>query len=91
MSRFLTAEDVKKLTGYVMPSFQLKWCRNNGVQAWLSAREGAMVPVTAIEGRKADNDAHGPRTFHRFASRRSLCVPWAVAAPSTKACPRAST
>jgi hypothetical protein len=57
MSRFLTAEDVKKLTGYEMPSFQLKWCRTNGVMAWLSAQNECVVPVAAIEGRKADNDA----------------------------------
>lgn len=53
MSRFLELADVKRLTGYELPSFQLKWCRNNGVQAWLSAQNEVMIPVAAIEGRKA--------------------------------------
>jgi hypothetical protein len=56
MSRFLEPADVERLTGYVMASKQLKWCRNNGVQAYLSARGKVQIPVTAIEGRKADND-----------------------------------
>lgn len=57
MSRFLEPDDVKRLTGYEMASFQLKWCRNHGVQAWLSARGEVIIPVAAIEGRKAENDA----------------------------------
>ena len=57
MSRFLEPDDVERLTGFKLPSFQLKWCRNNGITAWLSARNEVMIPVAAIEGRKADNDA----------------------------------
>lgn len=58
MSPFLEPADVEKLTGYVMPSFQLKWCRTNGVTAWLSARGEVVVPRAAIEGRpKAANES----------------------------------
>lgn len=56
MSRFLEPADVERLTGYVLASWQLKWCRNNGVQAYLSARGEVLIPVAAIEGRKAEND-----------------------------------
>lgn len=52
MSPFLEPEDVKRLTGYEMASFQLKWCRNNGIPAWLSAKGEVIVPIAAVEGRK---------------------------------------
>lgn len=58
MSAFLDAADVKKLTGYVMPSKQLAFCKRNGIPAWLSARNEVHVPLAAIEGRKvAANEA----------------------------------
>jgi hypothetical protein len=56
LSAFLDPAEVERLTGYVMASFQLKWCRNNGVQAYLSARGEVVIPRTAIEGRKAANE-----------------------------------
>jgi hypothetical protein len=57
MSRFLDPDDVKRLTGFVLPSKQLQWCRNNGVPAYLSAQNEVCIPVAAFEGRKAENDA----------------------------------
>jgi hypothetical protein len=45
------------LTGYKRASAQLAWCKANGVQAWLSAAGKVNVPLVAIEGRKAENDA----------------------------------
>ena len=56
MSPFLEPEDVVKLTGYVMASKQLKWCTNNGVRAYLNARGEVVVPRSAIDGVKAQND-----------------------------------
>lgn len=58
MSLFLLRADVERLTGYVMASKQLSWCKRNGVQAYLSARGEVLIPVAAIEGRKiAANEA----------------------------------
>lgn len=51
MSPFLEPADVERLTGYVMASFQLKFCRNNGIPAWLSAKGEVVIPRAAIEGR----------------------------------------
>lgn len=56
MSPFLEPADVEKLTGYVMASYQLKFCRNNGIQAWLSAKGEVVIPRVAIEGRKPANE-----------------------------------
>lgn len=56
MSPFLEPDDVEKLTGYVMASKQLKWCRNNGVRAYLNARGEVVVPRSAIDGTKAANE-----------------------------------
>lgn len=58
MSPFLEPADVVRLTGYEMASYQLKWCRNNGVAAWLNARGEVIIARTAVEGKpKAENDA----------------------------------
>jgi hypothetical protein len=57
VSPFLEPEDVLRLTGYEMASYQLKWCRNNGVQAWLNAKGEVIIPRVAIEGRKPANEA----------------------------------
>lgn len=52
MSPFLDPADVKRLTGYVMASKQLEWCKRHGIPAWLSAAGEVNVPLAAIEGRK---------------------------------------
>lgn len=57
MSAFLEPDDVKRLTGYVRASAQIAWCRNNGVQAWLSAAGEVIIPTSAVHGRPAQNDA----------------------------------
>jgi hypothetical protein len=56
VSPFLEPEDVERLTGYVMASKQLAWCKRNGIAAWLSARGQVVVPLAAVEGRKAANE-----------------------------------
>lgn len=56
VSLFLPPDDVARLTGYVMASKQLAWCKRNGVQAYLSARGEVVIPIAAIEGRKAANE-----------------------------------
>jgi hypothetical protein len=61
------------------------------VQAYLSARGKVLIPVPRSRAARPRTIPPGPLTFHRSASRRSLCVPWAAAAPFTKACPRACT
>ncbi len=48
---------MKKLTGYERASFQLRWCVENGVRAWLSAAGEVVVPRSAIDGTpQAKND-----------------------------------
>ena len=69
MSPFLEPADVELLTGYKMASYQLKWCRNNGVQAYLNARGEVVIPRTAIEGRKAQNDPAWSPDFTKLAQR----------------------
>lgn len=57
VSPFLDPADVQRLTGYEMASYQLKWCKANGVPAWLNARGEVIIARTAVEGRpKAEND-----------------------------------
>lgn len=54
---FLDSAHVKRLTGYVRASAQLEWCKENGVQAWMSAKGEVIVPWCAIEGKRtAAND-----------------------------------
>ena len=57
MSAFLEPDDVEKLTGYVMASYQLKYCRNNGIRAWLNARGEVVIPRSAIDGKPAANES----------------------------------
>lgn len=58
MSPFLEPIDVERLTGYVMASKQLAFCKRHGIAAWLNAKGQVIVPLAAIEGRKvAANDA----------------------------------
>lgn len=68
MSRFLETADVQKLTGYEKPSFQLRYCRKNGIQAWLNGRGEVVIPVCAIEG-KAQNDADWKPDFSALGKR----------------------
>lgn len=56
MNPFLEREHVERLTGYKMASYQLAWCKRNGIAAWLNAAGEVIVPLAAIEGRKAAND-----------------------------------
>ena len=56
MSIFLLPDDVKKLTGYERASFQLAWCKDNGVVAFLSAAGEVNIPIASIEGRRTAND-----------------------------------
>jgi hypothetical protein len=70
VSAFLDSADVEKLTGYVMASKQLAFCKRNGIAAWLSARGEVVIPLAAIEGRKipANEPAWKP-DFTKIAGR----------------------
>lgn len=68
MSLFLEEPEVVKLTGYVMPSFQLKYCAKHGIPARLNARGEVIIARVVIEGRgKAEND---PKWQPDFAANR---------------------
>lgn len=70
MSLFLLPADVIRLTGRVRASSQLEWCKENGVQAYLSARGEVVIPVSAIEGRKRPaNDAAWTPDFTKVSGR----------------------
>ena len=70
MSAFLDIEDVKKLTGYVRVSYQLKYCREHGIPAWPSAAGECVIPVAAIEGRRPPaNDEGWTPDFTKVAGR----------------------
>jgi hypothetical protein len=69
MSPFLEPADVERLTGYVMASKQLAWCKRHGIAAWLNARGEVVVPLVAIEGRKVANDSAWKPDFTKIAGR----------------------
>lgn len=70
MSLFLLPIDVERLTGRKRASAQLEWCKDNGVQAYLSARGEVVIPVAAIEGRApAANESGWTPDFTKLAGR----------------------
>ena len=69
VSPFLEPDDVRRLTGYEMASFQLKFCRNNGIPAWLNAKGEVIIARAAIEGRKTA--ANEPAWRPDFSALRS--------------------
>lgn len=70
MSLFLEPSDVQLLTGFVMASKQLAWCKKNGIAAWMNARGQVVIPVAAIEGRKtAANEPAWKPDFTKIAGR----------------------
>lgn len=60
MSLFLLPADVIRLTGRIRASSQLAWCKENGVQAYLSASGQVVIPVSAIDGKPAANEPWAP-------------------------------
>lgn len=60
MSAFLEPADVEKLTGLKRPSAQLAYCKKNGIQAWLSARNEVVIPVSAVNGRPSNDSTWAP-------------------------------
>jgi hypothetical protein len=49
-SQFLSAEDIKTLTGRKNKTQQIEWLRNNGVQHYINMAGRPVVPKTAISG-----------------------------------------
>jgi len=47
---FLRREEVEELTGYRMPSRQIRWLREQGIPHWVAADGRPRVPRAAIEG-----------------------------------------
>lgn len=47
---FLRREEVEELTGYRMPSRQIRWLRKQGIPHWIAADGRPRVPRAAIEG-----------------------------------------
>lgn len=67
---FLLPIHVERLTGYVRASAQLEWCKENGVQAWMSAKGEVIVPWCAIEGKRtAANEPTWSPDFTKISGR----------------------
>jgi len=55
---FLTADDLRELTGYRTAAAQIRWLTRNGIKHWVAATGRPVVPRSAIDGSgKPDN--HG--------------------------------
>lgn len=52
MSLFLTREDVHRLTGFALKAKQIKHLRKCGIPFFINGNGWPIVPVSAIEGRK---------------------------------------
>ena len=60
MSTFLSADDVRELTGRTNRKLQVDALRRMGIPFWINAIGRPVVPRTAIEGRK---EAPKPTTW----------------------------
>lgn len=47
---FLTPDELRDLTGYRMPSAQIRWLTRNGIRHWIAATGRPVVPRSAIDG-----------------------------------------
>lgn len=50
---FLTAEDLRQLTGYCRPADQIRWLRRQGLLFWINARGRPVVPRDAVAAQPA--------------------------------------
>lgn len=54
---FLTPDDLRILTGYRIPAYQIRWLTRNGIRHWVNRAGRPVVPRAAIDGgRQSDND-----------------------------------
>ena len=49
MSLFLTRDELEELTGYVRPSAQIRWLRENAVRHFVAAGGHPRVPRSEID------------------------------------------
>jgi len=54
MSLFITPEDLKELTGFTVKEKQIKQLRRMGIPFFVNGCGRAVVAVSAVEGRKQD-------------------------------------
>lgn len=47
---FLTADELRELTGYKVAAAQIRWLTRNGVRHWIAATGRPVVPRSAIDG-----------------------------------------
>lgn len=55
---FLTADELRELTGYQTAAAQIRWLTANGIRHWIAKTGRPVVPKSAIDGRATD-DQHG--------------------------------
>lgn len=48
MSKLLTADEVKELTGYEQPSRQSAWLRKEGIKHFQNSKGRVIVPAAAL-------------------------------------------
>jgi hypothetical protein len=54
---FLTHAELAALTGYKIPTYQVRWLARNGVRHWVNKAGRPVVPKSAIDGgAQQDND-----------------------------------
>lgn len=57
---FLTPDQLRELTGYRMPAYQVRWLQRNGVRHFVRADGRPSVPVEAVTGPAAAEAARKP-------------------------------
>lgn len=60
MSGFLTAEQLRELTGYVKPSKQIEWLTRNGIRHFVNAYGRPVVPAGLVDSKPVQQFALGP-------------------------------
>jgi hypothetical protein len=66
---FLTADQVKRLTGLERPSAQLRYCKREGIPARLNARNEVIIARSFFEAKKATNDSEWTPDFRGIGKR----------------------
>ncbi len=84
---FLTADQLAGLTGYQMPSAQIRWRRDQGLRHWVRADGRPAVSVASIDG-PAPIPAH-PQPTAQFCGDPQgglAACPWAAAGRAISIC-----
>jgi len=50
---FLTAEDLRQLTGYMRSADQIRWLRRQGLLFWINSKGRPVVPRDAVAAQPA--------------------------------------